>query len=107
MNENELAEQFHQEMLGIYTNTVKECDYRPKELLRMIVEHGGLKAAKMLINSLKESEAFMKLRECERLDLTVEAYAIKTEFEKLFTEEERQTAKERLEKHGYEFEQAR
>ena len=103
MNRNELAEKFHHEMFDNHVNSAEECHWRLLDFLRMIVEHGAVRAAKMHINSSEESDGFTKIRGFGRLDLSFEANAIKKEYETLFTAEERAAAKERLEKHGYEF----
>ena len=105
MCENDLVKQFHQAMIEIYTAALDECRYRPTRFLQMVTEHGGVEAAKILINAQGPSDGFTRLWECERLDLTVEAHAIKPEFAKLFTEEERQKARSRLEEYGYQFEE--
>jgi len=104
MSENELAKQFHQAMLEIYKAALDECRYRPTRFLQMVTEHGGVEAAKILINAQEPSDGFTRLWECDRLDLTVEAHAIKPEFAELFTEEEGQKARRRLEEYGYQFE---
>ena len=105
MSENELVKQFHQAMIGIYKAALDECKYRPTRFLQMVTEHGGVDAAKILINAQEPSDGFTRLWECGRLDLTVEAHAIKPEFANLFTEEERQIARRRLEEYGYQFEE--
>ncbi len=105
MMENHLAKEFHEAMLGIYKAALNECKYRPTRFLQMVTEHGGVEAAKMLINAPEVSEGFTRLWECGRLDLTVEAYAIKSEFAMLFTEEEKDIATRRLEEYGYRFEE--
>lgn len=84
MRENELAKEFHEAMIGIYKAAVNECKYRPTRFLQMVTERGGVEAAKVLNNAPKVSEGFTRLWECGRLDLTVEAYAIKPKFARFF-----------------------
>lgn len=101
MAENELVQQFHEEMVKLYRRIIDECKYKPMYFLYMISELGGLKTAKMLINAVEPSEMFFRIRDYWRLDLSVEAYALKGEFSSLFTEKEKELAKSRLEKFGW------
>jgi hypothetical protein len=67
----------------------------------MIDEHGALQTVKILI-SKNPSNAYAKLWEKIRLDLTVEAIIIQNqEFHSIFSEEELNKAKERLNQFGY------
>ena len=58
-------------------------------------------AAKQLIHTDTPSEGFTTLWELKRLDLSVEAHVIKSEYAELFTDNERQICLERLEAYGY------
>ena len=83
-------------MLDIYRSAVRECDYTPTYFLRMVSEHGGLEAARRLLATERPSYGFVRLWECGRLDLSVEAHVLKPEFAPLFTEAELDTARSRL-----------
>lgn len=61
----------------------------------------SLLAAKQLISKPGNTYGFATLWEHGRLDLSVEAHVLKPEYEPLFTEEERQICRERLEQFGY------
>src|SRR5258707_15610357 len=99
---SELEQQFHEAMLEVYVNAKLYCKYNATYFLQMVNDRGGLKTAKYLITTDTPSEGFTKLWECERLDLTVEAVALKPIYRDLFTEEELRLARERLQEYGYE-----
>lgn len=101
-NVNDLESQFHQAMLDIYETAKRECNYVATYFLRMVVEKGGLKAARQLLASNRPAEGFTTLWECGRLDLSVEAHVLRPEFAPLFSDEERAIARERLQQYGYE-----
>ena len=67
----------------------------------MISEHGGLTTVKQLLWSSAPSEGFTTPWEHGRLDLTVEAHVLKTEFATLFTDADRDQARDRLEAYGW------
>lgn len=96
-----LESQFHDAMKDIYRKTKIECNYNASQFLSMISNDGGLKTAKKLLQTKEIQYGFTELWECGRLDLTVEAHVLKPEFEALFTEEEINEARNRLESHGY------
>ena len=95
-----LEDRFHQEMLRIYEEA-KEFGYHPNYFLRMIVAEGGLSAAKHLLVGDKLSDGFVRLWEDQRLDLSVEALAIRDPWSALFTHEELAEAQRRLDGSGY------
>ncbi|EPD54168.1 hypothetical protein HMPREF1210_00153 [Paenisporosarcina sp. HGH0030] len=99
-NHDELANQFHSDMLNIYKEA-KKINYTPTAFLQMLTKQNGLIVAKKLINSNQPSTGFSVLWDKKRLDLTVEALVLKVEYSTLFSKEERQTAKERLMQYGY------
>jgi hypothetical protein len=67
----------------------------------MIVDQGGLQAAKILLSANNPQYGFTELWLCGRLDLTVEALILKAEFSKLFTNQKLAVAEKRLKDHGY------
>ena len=83
-------------MMDIYRRAKNECDYNATRFLQMLLDYKGLKTAKILINAPHVSDGYTALWERKRLDLTVEALIIKTEWNDLFTDEERAIAKDRL-----------
>lgn len=99
-----LEAQFHRAMIGIYEHAKAECGYNATRFLGMLSEKGGLRTAQILLATSQPSDGYVALWECNRLDLTVEALVLKPEFASLFTEEEKQVARNRLKEYGYQFE---
>ena len=96
-----LADQFHQDMLDIYKTAKRECHYNANYFLGMLSDLGGVETAKRLLATAEPSEGFTTLYLCKRLDLTVEAHVIKSEYASLFTPEEIEIARARLKEYGY------
>jgi hypothetical protein len=94
MNPTEL--QFHRAMVEIYQTAKRELGYNATRFIQMVSKRGGLATAKQLLWSDQISDGFETLRRHGRLDLTVEAHVLKDEFAELFTDEERQRARDRL-----------
>ena len=92
---------FNSEMLNIYELAKKECNYTARRYLQMLRRRRGLETAKILLHSNKVSDGYTALRECDRLDLTVEALVIKMEWRELFTHEEINIAIKRLKDYGF------
>lgn len=99
----DLELRFNEAMLEIYVRAKRECNYNATRFFQMLSERGGLATAKTLLATAVPSEGFTALWECERLDLTVEAHVLRTEFAPLFSNEERAIAKRRLDEYGYKF----
>lgn len=86
-------------MARIYEEAKKE-GYTASYFLRMLSEHGGVETARRLVNADTPSEGFTRLWMMSRLDLSVEALILKPEWKSLFSDEERERARERLAKYG-------
>jgi len=71
--------------------------------MRPVSMEDGMKAAKRCLSSGRESDGFWTLAERNRLDLSLEALAVKKTFTGLFTDEEANTALDRLLSAGYTF----
>jgi len=67
----------------------------------MLSDYGGLGTAHRLLTSSDVASGFTALYERGRLALTVEALVLKPEFAGLFTDEEIETARQRLAQLGY------
>jgi hypothetical protein len=80
-------------------NEAKKLGYNPTGFIGMIGQHEVIETARRLVNNPKPSYGYMRLWELKRLDLSVEALIQR--FPALFTEEERQKARERLKKFEY------
>lgn len=59
--------------------------------------------AKRCLSGHKESDGFWQLADMGRLDLSLEALAVKKQFTALFSDEEANTALDRLLNAGYQF----
>jgi hypothetical protein len=68
----------------------------------MISDLGTVEAVKRLMHRSKPPDGFVTLWEKNRLDLSMENIIQEPEWKDLFTKEELEEAKKRLEKHGYE-----
>ena len=99
MESQEIA--FHDAMAEIYTHAKTECNYNATRFLQMLSEQGGLVTAKTLLRAPQVSDGYTALWELGRLDLSVEAYVLRPEFRTLFTTEELEIAKTRLDEYGY------
>ena len=71
--------------------------------LRPMAEDTALQAAHRCLNGHRESDGFGALADKGRLDLTLEALAVKKQFTSLFTDEEANNALDRLLFNGYKF----
>jgi hypothetical protein len=98
---SEAERQFHQAMVAIHETAKRELGYNAIRFLQMISQQGGLATAKQLLQDDRPQEGFTTLWMHHRLDLTVEAHVLHQEFAMLFTDAERQQARERLELCGW------
>ena len=92
---------FDQAVLEVVDRCVNELRYNPRYFRVMISQHGALGATRKLLAAPAVSDGFVKLWENDRLDLTAEALVLDERFVVLFTDEERETARRRLEDFGY------
>lgn len=100
--EGDLAGQFHQAMVGVYERARDEAHYNANYFIKMVAERGGVETAKHLIDASSPSQGFTALWEAHRLDLSVEAVALRPEYFSLFSRHELRTARRRLADYGYE-----
>lgn len=92
-----LENEFTDLMYDLHGRMAKEVNFRSSVLLSMIEKHGGVGAAKQLINAPQVSEGYGYLAERGRLDLTVEAVVLNhPEYHSLFTDRELKIAIKRL-----------
>ena len=92
---------FHKGMLDIYERAKRECNYTATRFLQMVIDDGGLAAAKRLLASDGFSEGLTRLWEEGRLDISMEALVLRDPWRKLFTFEELAVAQRRLNELGY------
>lgn len=81
----------------------KKLGYTPSYFLQMVGEFGAVETARRLISAASVSDGFTRLWELGRLDLTVEALALRDEFQPLFSEPECRQARARLAAYGFEW----
>jgi hypothetical protein len=93
---NDTERRFHQAMMEIYQTGKRELGYNATRFIQMVAEDGGLATARRLLWSDHVSDGFETLRSHGRLDLTVEAHVLKEEFAGLFTDKDRERARNRL-----------
>jgi hypothetical protein len=82
----------------------RECSkfgYFPNRFAEMITNNGAVATAKQLVMKNESTEGFTKLCLNKKLHLSIEAYVISPKYKELFTEEEIQKSKNRLEEYGY------
>jgi hypothetical protein len=90
------AERFHQAMLEVYDRAKREAGYNASRFLSMVSDIGGLETAMRLLQATDPSEGFVALWSKGRLDLSVEAQALRPEFRGLFSAEALARARQRL-----------
>jgi len=90
-----------QEAVGAAVRECYDLGYRPTYFQQMLSELDAVGAAQKLLTTSTVSDGFTRLWEMKRLDLTVEAIALRPEFGELFTRSELRTAKDRLADYGY------
>ena len=100
---DDLETRLHQAMVSIYQTAKQELGYNATYFWQMVLDYGGLEAARRLLATENPSSGFGTLWEHGRLDLSVEAHVIQPEFESLFTPEEIATATARLREYEFEF----
>ncbi len=97
----DLKNKFTQDMRDTYIQSVR-LGYRPARFLNMLYRNGGVETAKIILSSQDYiQEGIVKLWELEALHLSVEAKVLKEEYASLFTEDEINEAKRRLNKLEY------
>ncbi len=96
-----LARQFTDEMYEGYRYLARTINYRAKLFLEMVTMHGGVGAAQLLLQGRDASDGFTRLWEEHQLDRSVEASILRSKYLVLFTDQERDVARRRLEAHGF------
>ena len=98
---DDLVKQFDAAMKDVYVRAKREVGYDAKAYLGMLAEYGGLGTAKQLLSSVSVSDGFVALWERKRMDLAVENVVLRPKFAVLFTEHDRETARQRLLEYGF------
>ncbi|MFB3886122.1 MAG: hypothetical protein ACE144_12915 [Thermodesulfobacteriota bacterium] len=97
----DIERQFDRAMTSIYERALIECGYKATRFLQMIQEDGGFHTAKTLLHTPGLQDGFQALWEHGRLDLTMEALILRSPWNKLFTDDEKEIARKRLRDCGY------
>ena len=93
----DLEVQLHEEMIAIYHHVGREIGYWARRYLQRVRRVGGLQAAKdWLKPKSSPTSGLQRLAEKNRLDLSVEALILREPWSTLFTHEELQIARQRL-----------
>ncbi len=92
---SKLEATFEREMVRTYQEAAR-LGYHATYFLQKVDELGGVGAAHSLLSSDEPASGFTRLWELGRLDLSVEAVALKPEYASLFSVEERARARQRL-----------
>jgi hypothetical protein len=88
-------------MVEVHKKAKQEAGYPATYFIQMVSRRGGLATARHLLHAPNVSDGFTALWERGRLDLSVEAVILRERFGALFTDEERDRARSRLEEYGY------
>jgi hypothetical protein len=97
-----LEQRFDTAMRDVCAHIKSETDYDPHRLLQLIAQRGGVGAAKAVLDASEASDIYAALTKRDRLDLSVEALIFDNrEYHSLFTVEERETGRRRLEESKY------
>ncbi len=93
--------EFGRRMMNNLARSQAEARTNPAYLRSMMAQLGPLPTARKLLAAPAVSDVFAALWERGRMDLTVEALVVEPEFASLFTEDELQIARRRLQQFGY------
>jgi hypothetical protein len=93
----DLEAQLHEEMIAIYRHVGQEIGYWARRYLQRVRRVGGLQAAKDWLQPKSiPTSGLQRLAEKGRLDLSVEALVLREPWSTLFTHEELQVARQRI-----------
>ena len=97
---SDLSELFHKNMVQVYEKA-KDQDYFATQFKSMLDQHGGVETAKRLLAKSQPQTGLFRLWEMKILDSSMEALVIQERFSELFTDEEINEARNRLEVLNY------
>ena len=96
-----LERKFNADMRNIYLTAKKELNYNATRFLQLLSEKSGVQTAKILISKDGGTHGLKVLCEKKRLDLSIEAHVLKSEYQDLFSAKEREMCRKRLKDFGY------
>ena len=88
-------------MIDVYQNVLRDCTRRAAYFLEMVGRQGGVETAKKLLQSNDIEHGSTALWKCGRLDLMFEYLVLQPRYAALFTDEEKELARNRLKEYGY------
>jgi hypothetical protein len=97
----ELERQFTAGMYDAYRFLARAINYRAVWFLDMLTQQGGIPAARQLLYGKDATYGLERLREAGLLDRSLEAWVLEPRFELLFTDEDREKARVRLQQYGF------
>lgn len=100
MTKTRLEQRFHQAMLDLYEKIGKASGYWPHRFRQLVRKRGGVHAARYLLERDGVGREFLRLKAINRLDLSVEALVLRSEWHPLFSVAERERAMMKLYQHG-------
>ena len=86
---------FHAAMEDVY-HQAGRLGYRPTRFPQMVRDHGGVEAAHLLLADAEVQSGLTDLWLLDRIDLSMEHLVLTPEFAPLFSDDERQRARARL-----------
>ena len=100
MSDN-LEDLFHKAMIDAFQNALRDCTQRAAYFLELVGSQGGVETAKKLLQSNDVEHGSPALWKCGRLDLIYEYLVLQPKYADLFTDEEKEIARNRLKEYGY------
>ena len=101
MANKDLERDFHQAMVRVYEQARDEAGYNATRFLNLVNEHGGLRAAQLLLGSGGLSSGYVELWERDRLDISMEALVLEPQWRPLFSDSQLSVARDRLKALGF------
>jgi len=99
---DKVEDQFHRAMIAVYQNALRECTQRAAYFLQMVGSQGGVETARKLLQSDYDVDhGSAALWGCGRADLMFEFLILQPQYAELFTDEEKEMARQRLKECGY------
>jgi hypothetical protein len=96
-----LAKSFHEDLREEIRVLCWDIGYRPPRLEELLNLYGAVEAVRRILRSPRASEGFGVLAHHGMLHRSIEAWALRPEYRDLFTHEERDVARRRLERQGF------
>lgn len=97
----ELERQFNEGIIEAYRFLARTINYKAVWFLDTVAREGGIGAARQFIYGRDATYGLERLRQADLLDRSIEAWVLEPRFEPLFTDEEREKARNRLVQYGF------